>query len=134
MAESGIFNARRVFTKYVRLLVARQAAADDFARKGGGVWRQRSLQDFQPALSIRVEGRGETGFEARRIGQLPAGGSHRSKLQGGRSLCILKSDAHAPYASGRPASDKACGSPLEGSDMSEDFADRRPAAGCLKAP
>src|SRR2546422_10176343 len=42
VAEPGIVDARRIFTEYVRLPVTRHAAGDDFARKGCGVWRQRS--------------------------------------------------------------------------------------------
>src|SRR5438874_1224549 len=61
VAEPRIVDARRIFAKHVHLLVAGKAAGDDFARKGSGVWRQLALQDFRPALSVRVEGRGQTG-------------------------------------------------------------------------
>src|SRR6267143_6321371 len=63
VAEPRIVDARRIFAKHVHLLVAGKATGEDFARKGSRVWRQLALQDFRPALSVRVEGRGQTGFK-----------------------------------------------------------------------
>src|SRR5947199_2952209 len=99
---------------------------------------QPSMFHFQPNVTMLQRahpvGDEETGFEAAGVRQVPTEGSHCSKLQGGRNPCTLKSDPHVPHASRRPASKKAHGSPLEFSDMSQDFANCRPAADRFCAP